>query len=148
MSNHTEHRDYPDGDWLRHLLNRYEEIDARLGSDVGRGWQPIVGEAALALDEVVPGWWADQIKEKFGTLTMYIGLPHGVDRTAEYLADAITAFAARKSSSTCEWCGECGRLDSSDFWMLTLCVQCRQIRREGRNLKREEIERRYMEQDA
>lgn len=151
MSNHMPHRGYKNEERRAKLIARYEAIDARLGSSVGEGWQPIVGEAALALDKAVPGWWADQIKEKFGTLTMYIGLPHGTDDLDEYMAEAITTLAERKSHGTCEWCGEYGRQDNGTTddrfdWVLTLCVNCRQARRDGRNLKREAIERQYMEQ--
>lgn len=54
-----------------------------------------------------------QVKEKFGTLRVY------VDNSNRRTSAAIS-FAVRLSSRTCETCGQPGKLDG-EGWLRTLC---------------------------
>lgn len=56
-----------------------------------------------------------QIKEKFGTLRVYVH--NSTDRV-----EALIDFAEGMSAVTCEVCGKPGKLDSTHGWVKTHCV--------------------------
>lgn len=43
---------------------------------------------------------------------------------------ALIRKAEGESAKTCEWCGEPGELDQSQYWLLTLCHGCKNKRQE------------------
>lgn len=102
---------------------RYEELRPRIPSGVGKGWQPIVGKAARALDYVAPEWQCDQVKEKFGGLRLYITLPEDLSEAGIIAADFIVAAAEQKCAYTCEICGKRGSRSIDNYWHKTLCDQ-------------------------
>jgi len=130
------HRYYPDKQMRQRFIDRYETLGGWNG--IGEGWQPIVGQAAMALDTFAPGWHCGQVKEKFGTLRFYVDPPENSPDEISYVVDAIVSAAESKSCSICEWCGEIGRLDSEEYWVLTLCDHCKMERSAGKNPKRDQ----------
>lgn len=89
------------------------------GFACGAGWRDILDRAFTALRAV--GWNGEihQIKEKFGTLRMYVA---GDGKDA--LNDIIHT-AEQESASTCEECGKEGRLRSGGWWH-TYCDTCQE----------------------
>lgn len=130
-SERRPHYHYQDAELRAQFVQRFECLDSQLGKGIGEGWQPLVGEAALALDVVAPGWVAAQIKEKFGTLRFYYDLPEGIDRDHRLAARAIAHWAETRSAHICEWCGDNGELRRDDYWLLTLCDHCQGRRGQG-----------------
>ena len=58
-----------------------------------------------------------QCKEKFGTLRFYTNY-------APEELDNLIKEAERKSTITCEICGEPGTLHHRNYWLKTLCKDC------------------------
>jgi hypothetical protein len=61
---------------------------------------------------------AMQVKEKFGTLSFYVG---SVDEKIAYIIHAMIDNAQSRTSSTCEICGKHGFIRSNKAWIRTLC---------------------------
>lgn len=99
---------------LEELLRHYPyyadhpELKPTLG--VGEGWAGLVHRGLQACYDDDPNFTIHQIKEKFGGLRLYTSNPWEVTQPFE-----------DESYSICEWCGEPGELDRSQFWLLTLC---------------------------
>jgi len=90
----------------------------------GDGWEPIIREAASKLEPLIAQYIKDnptdeylpcasQVKEKFGTLRLYLSTG------TEEMYD-IAAEAEDKSRDTCEECGKPGQLRRGG-WLKTLC---------------------------
>jgi hypothetical protein len=87
----------------------------------GDGWEPLIRRMSEKLEPfcVATGAYAEQVKEKVGTLRI------SLDCTGELPEEirAIVADAERESRVTCEGCGAAGaprRLR----WIRTLCAEC------------------------
>ena len=87
---------------------------------VGKGWWPLINVALRLKPEHVK---IVQVKEKYGTLRIYF---EPYDPSYNVAIDTLESL----SSITCEVCGKKGRLDPSYYWMLTLCPECKQKRKE------------------
>lgn len=90
-----------------------------LDGQVGPGWLPILDRMAQRL--VDAGWdrQVDQIKEKFGTLRVYL---RTYDRP-EW--SRIVSEAERESAVTCELCGQPGTTrGGGGVWITTRCEAC------------------------
>ena len=92
--------------------------------ECGDGWQQIVDEASGALTALASaarakGFHVVQVKEKMGTLRIYVtgDVPAG--------ADEVIEAARARSEVTCEWCGRPGQLRWEDGWARTVCTLCR-----------------------
>jgi hypothetical protein len=77
---------------------------------------------------------ADQIKEKFGTLTFYHTFEDCTSETAKYgkqfnrtseMLEGAISFAESLSSKICEGCGAPSEVHG-DRWRTTLCDDCKQ----------------------
>lgn len=71
-----------------------------------------------------------QIKEKFGTLRLYVD-PKTDEDVLRDIVYALAANAERRSEFTCERCGDLGR-QRGDYWVLTLCNACDELREAAR----------------
>ena len=114
------------------MLERLGIEDPDAPSGVGPGWVPLVERTILRLREI--GWRGEirQIKEKWGTLRIYVD--HDLEATSEEIrrqADRIIAEAERESGAICEVCGQPGRTDGPPTGMsgpvLTLCEPHRRV---------------------
>ena len=102
---------------------------ARDGFDVSDGWYAIIERmsARLAVD---PSLHVDQLKEKWGRLTVY--LTPSEDATApagmpgEEL-DRVIDEAEEESERTCMICGEPGTNKKRGLWVTVLCEPCVQL---------------------
>lgn len=86
------------------------DLDTGLAS-VGGGWAELVRRAFEALPE---GHTIVQVKEKFGSLRIY------VEPNQMAYEDFIDQLAA-ESLIICEVCGEPGRHRTDRYWQRTLC---------------------------
>lgn len=107
------------------------------GMECDDGWYRILLEASIKLENEIKKWlmsdvdttWghprASQVKEKYGTLQIY--LTHGNDEMFK-----ICDEAEKISAKTCEHCGKKGKL-YSEGWCYTACPDCH-MNREARSL--------------
>ncbi|MFC5749049.1 hypothetical protein [Actinomadura rugatobispora] len=116
-----------------------EQIPDDLGG-VGRGWHPLLLELHEDLRALIPDYRVTQVKEKYGTLRVYLvsGLLRGPyletgtlpseeeskrmawqDRQASRLVHA----AEERSGTICEACGAPGE-PRKGAWIKTLCDTC------------------------
>ena len=98
------------------------------GCEVGDGWEPIlrkVCEDLTALD--LPHLRLTQVKEKYGTLTIYVN--DYQDEVEDILGKAEIA-----SSKTCEECGKPGTINSRGY-LQCLCDECRLCMGAGRTVE-------------
>lgn len=87
--------------------------------DVGEGWHSLLVELHEQLHALDPNYVVGQVKEKFGTLRVYL------DRHAAHKeAWDIVETAERKSHSICERCSAPGVLRQDTYYLLTLCDEC------------------------
>jgi hypothetical protein len=71
---------------------------------------------------------ADQIKEKYGTLSFYTSV-YGANKIENDIFDDIISEAERKSARICEVTGEYGEACRRGGWFRTLCYK--EARKEG-----------------
>ena len=84
--------------------------------DCGPGWKPLIDE----LFELIKDTDAKvvQIKEKFGTLRIYLdNVTPEIDKKAAELET--------RSSKICEFCGSTEDVTTEGSWLKTLCKICR-----------------------
>ena len=101
---------------------------ARDGFDVGDGWFKLVDRlsAKLAVD---PSNHIDQLKEKWGRLTVYFEREESVPRDLSLDAEMEAAIneAEEESERTCLVCGEPGTIGKRGRWVTVLCEPCVQL---------------------
>ena len=137
---------------LRHpRLFRWEP--PTIESGVMTGWEPLLDKFFDELDfmlddEHAANFWVHQIKEKFGTLRVYVALSEertldgGDDEdqgTKTFIADESVArrmfrladVASRQSSTLCCRCGALGWTRDVRGWQTTLCDPCFSSTHEG-----------------
>ncbi len=85
------------------------------GCEVGDGWYPLIDETCLKITEVDPEAELLQVKEKYGSLRMYL--------SGNEDAHDITYEAEAKSSRICEVCGADGKVRGGG-WLRVLCDGC------------------------
>jgi hypothetical protein len=92
------------------------------GFECGDGWFKILEELCEKVGSV-PGFKFAQIKEKFGTLRIYYDGPEN-ESDHQIVSQAVDE-AERKSSITCETCGEKAKLENQSGWLVTECKTCK-----------------------
>ena len=95
--------------------------------DVGKGWSDILANAFKLITGAFDKAGADfsefsvlQIKEKFGTLRIYVG---ALDADIANQVCKIIDDAEVESERTCELCGSPGKARGGG-WIKTLCDNC------------------------
>lgn len=107
-------------------------IDPQWGQWVScdEGWHDLVIDTDRRMRLMWPQYEIHQIKEKFGTLRFYWGIPMSDewDALSEEMRKDIQAImlaiendAELRSESTCEKCGDYAHLRNSKYWVKTLC---------------------------
>lgn len=112
-----------------------QENMERWADAVDKGWRPIVQEA---LERIGNLWEANglaledlavlEVKEKFGTLRMYVSYFDAADSVDDDIAESlevIVDWAESKSSVICEVCGEYGQRRATGY-IRCLCEDCYQ----------------------
>lgn len=116
--------DYPD------LFN--QEFNGRVTApgypSVGDGWRDLVetaiGRIAGAVAQAPAGSLKiGQIKEKFGTLRLYLDTRKALPEAVSAAIDEAIELAEARSACTCEQCGEPGRLYDKGGYVFTACDQ-------------------------
>lgn len=104
---------------------RYTPFGQR-GFEIGNGWEPIARLLATRL-QAIGGVSVAQIKEKFGTLRVYLDFAEGLSK--EHAAAALEAVdvAEQASRAVCDTCGAPGKLITGG-WLRTLCEACKASR--------------------
>lgn len=111
------------------LKEKYPDFLCRMGDDPSvtcmawgiecdDGWYSIIEDMCHEISEHCPMAIAAQIKQKFGSLRVYLDDPDP-SRT-----DLIIRHAEKRSQETCEKCGAQGSLRSFNFQYKTLCDEC------------------------
>ena len=106
----------------------YQFSGQSLGVNVARGWQPIFAQLCSDIDSALGpqkrGLYWRQVKEKWGSLRASFRLDDGVYEREEAFVRSLfdlVATAEKGSKSICASCGEPGRLDTNDRYLITLC---------------------------
>lgn len=111
------------------------------GFEHSDGWFDLEWRLCEDLEKILgdfsPYYILRQIKEKFAGLRWYWGwrdglpedVPNGLGEKIRWRVNQ----AEEESYKTCEWCGQPGELDSSQWWILTLCQDCKQKRADERS---------------
>lgn len=106
------------------FVDPYRLINANLSPGyrhlhVDDGWYQIIWDLCEEIEPHVkddPGFHFIQVKEKFGTIRVYVS--HYTDQI-----QASLTKADKRSSYTCEVCGKPGKLRDSS-WLRTYCDDC------------------------
>jgi ribosomal protein L37AE/L43A len=100
-----------------------------MGFQCSDGWFDLVKELSLKLEKVInklPGrdnYYAVQVKEKFGTLRVYLS------SVTNEINDIIYEYE-EKSASICEECGQPGEpRETRNHWYYTACNKCHNLRK-------------------
>ena len=88
------------------------------GMQINEGWYPLIIELSDILSKEYPDVEYRQIKEKFGTLRVYLS-----NYPDDKIHDLLYEFD-KKSSTICESCGKAGNTKSVDGWYVTICPNC------------------------
>lgn len=109
---------------VNQLVADFPELltDVSCGLSCPQGWVPLVRRLMEKLKD--KNVHVDQIKEKFGSLRVYLS---GPDANACF---DLTMEASAESDRTCDECGKPGTLRSGP-WIRTLCDEHEAKRREN-----------------
>lgn len=118
--------------WRRRLVDRFPDLFLSMESGrtstpgypaVGDGWRDLVEVAVERIAAAAPGggFRIEQIKEKYGTLRLYVCRTGGSGPTASDAVEEAVALAEARSACTCEQCGKEGALYSAGSWLVTAC---------------------------
>jgi hypothetical protein len=110
------------------LYDKYPHLFARrkldafntcfsFGIECDSGWNDIIDKLSDELSSKFPHVQYEQIKEKFGTLRIYM---HGTTELDCSEVNFIVAKHCDRSTDVCEVCGSAGALRASD-WRRVLC---------------------------
>lgn len=121
MSTQYEYDYGPDG-VLAPLQERSEYPDSPYMISPPFGWVDIVVALDTQLAALVPDYTIVQVKEKFAGLRYYIGSWGVADDDPRIgMARDLIAEAEHRSMSTCQVCGQTGRVRTDASYMATLC---------------------------
>ena len=123
--------------WQADLLARYpdlfnQESNGRVTAPgypaVNDGWRDLVETAIGRIASAVAAAPAGslkigQIKEKFGTLRLYLDTRKGLPEATCAAIDEAICLAEARSACTCETCGAEGRLYDKGGYVFTACDQ-------------------------
>ena len=89
-------------------------------NEIGPGWRSPV---AMAICEIeAHGGVIKQVKEKFGGLRLYVGVPEGANLN---LIFDYADWAENACEGVCEECGKPGKLINKSGWYKTRCEECK-----------------------
>ncbi|SIB34646.1 Uncharacterised protein [Mycobacteroides abscessus subsp. abscessus] len=94
------------------------------------GWHGLIVELDRALVEVMPDIQYNEIKQKYGTLRVYV-------EQGDPRVNALICEAEQRAARTCEICGGPGRLRQRKIsrWLKTLCDGCAEEQGYGKVVK-------------
>jgi hypothetical protein len=86
------------------------------GIECEDGWEPLLRKAITKIVKIDPNAEATQIKEKYGSLRLYIS-------TNKDKAFDVAEEAEDKSCEICEICGKPGTINENG-WLKSRCKKC------------------------
>jgi hypothetical protein len=119
-------------DWRADLVTTYADLFHPVGDppsaegwpSVGDGWHDLLDRACAMIQSAIRihggSLRAAQVKEKFGSLRFY--WQGALSPEADTLVEEAIALAEARSATTCEACGEEGRLYRAGGVLLTRCA--------------------------
>ena len=138
---YREFRDDPhlpedSGEYAEDLQNIIDRIPIGWGKWIScdKGWYKLLAETNRKMKMMWPQYEIHQVKEKYGTLRFYWGIPSEDENwqamnedvrniTYEIMYD-IAAQAEHRSEYICETCGGLGKTRVRNYWYKTLCKSC------------------------
>lgn len=106
----------------KYLIEKYKPLFDDIWFECGDGWFNIIEKAAQEINRAGADWIEDpprasQVKEKYGTLRIYM-------QSENDEMDKVIRKAEAESSKTCEVCGKPGKLYEINYWARTRCPEC------------------------
>lgn len=98
------------------IRNNVTKSCMAFGFECSDGWFDIIEECLRDLSKLPEPPTLLQVKEKFGTLRIYVDGYTDED-------DAIISRAEKKSENTCEMCGKVGHIRGA-HWYMVRCDDC------------------------
>lgn len=137
----NEFRDTPHvpedaGEYAADLVDILNRIPIGWGRWIscGPGWYKLLAETNRKMALMFPNYEIHQVKEKFGTLRFYWGIPFEDAAWAELgddtssivydIMEDIANQADHRSGYICETCGRYGNTRVRNYWYRTLCAPC------------------------
>lgn len=118
---------------LKDILNRVPIGWGRWIS-CDKGWYKLLAETNRKMKMMWPQYEIHQVKEKYGTLRFYWGVPfedenwqamnEDVRNTVHGIMEDIAYQAEHRSGYICETCGGHGKTRVRNHWYKTLCATC------------------------
>ena len=115
---------------MRHNQTDYQKLAEKypdffkmhFGFECGPGWYKIIEKLTDDINAIIQRdnleyCYAEQIKEKFGTLRYYLSTE------TDEMSDLILK-AEDESEITCEVCGNPGELKNERYWLSVRCNEC------------------------
>lgn len=114
------------------LFPNGRNVDPRIslisyGLDCGDGWYNLIWDLCLKLEN--KPITVTQVKQKYGFLRFYVDYKAITDEEFTYVLNTI-ADTEELSSSTCEICGNEGKLRTDKIYIQTLCDEHAKLRGE------------------
>lgn len=115
-------------------MSQYSEVDDStqdsipwpfqlFGIECEKGWYPLIQPIIDYIDKFNEGKpdeekiYVHQIKEKYGTLRIYVS--YGTEELFKMIDEA-----EEESAHTCEFCGSKENVGQTTGWVITLCHEC------------------------
>lgn len=103
----------------RKLEERHKHLRHTSYFECGDGWFDLID---VLYGQLPKGTKIAQVKEKYGTLSVYVDLPEDLGEQEWHEANAVIRMVEVMSARVCEDCGKPGRLRSKKrSWIRTLC---------------------------
>src|SRR5665213_1212667 len=113
-------------DWRVELIETYPHLfrpPAGAFPECGQGWQPLLDRCCARISAALRDgdrFRFTQVKEKFGTARLY--WTGRLSDAARPVVEEAIDLAEARSGTTCETCGEEGRLHDHGGWLITRCA--------------------------
>lgn len=113
-----------DQNQFNEMLKKHGFETPTISSYVGKGWWPLLEELFPKLKE--QGVTSiSQIKEKFGTLRLYLGTyPDSMTEEQRKKVWELCCFAEAETEKICQTCGEMGTKRIDNGWVSIRCDPC------------------------
>ena len=140
-TNYVEGRDDPHlpsdaGEYAEVLKEILDRIPNGWGKWIScdKGWYKLLADTNRKMKLMWPNYEIHQVKEKFGTLRFYWGIPFedaawadmndDIANTVYDIMHDIEFSAEHASAHICENCGKYGKTRDRNHWYKTLCALC------------------------
>ena len=109
------------------LVKKYSEFfqSPNFNIECAKGWNDILENMFKEFIKENIKLRISQIKEKYGSLRVYIEFPGSMEDYSK--AEKIIHKAESDSFKTCELCGKEAKVQNIKGWYSCICVRCRMI---------------------